>query len=81
MPRSSILGRAAAEPSGVVLADVAVVLLMIVVLGVLVGLLYAALLPLLSISLIRGGPVTGAVLYAHGFWALPLLFLGWLAPF
>lgn len=81
MPGSFLLGPAAAEPAGFVPGDVAAGLLMHVGLGVLVGLIYAALLPRLGISPIAGGIVAGTVLYALGFWALPLMFPAWLAPF
>ncbi len=81
VPGSLLLGPTAVQPAGFVPGDVAIGLLMHLSLGILVGLIYAALLPRLRISAIAGGLITGAVLYALGFWILPLLFPVWLAPF
>lgn len=81
MPGTLLLGPAAVEPPGFVAADVAVGLLAHVSLGILVGLIYAGLLPFFSMSPITGGLIAGALLYGLGFWALPLLFPEWLAPF
>lgn len=50
-------------------------------LGIVVGLLYALFLPRTGRSPVAGGLVAGAILYVLGFWALPLLFPAWLAPF
>lgn len=81
MPGSFLLGPQAVQPPGFVPGDVLVGLLMHLGLGILVGVIYAALLPRLGISPIAGGLIAGALLYALGFWVLPLLFPDWLAPF
>ncbi len=81
VPGSFLLGPEAVQPPGFVPSDVLIGLLMHLWLGILVGLIYAALLPRLGISPIASGLITGAVLYLLGFWILPLLFPLWLAPF
>lgn len=81
MPGTFLLGPAAVEPPGFVASDIAIGLLAHVSLGILVGLIYARLLPFFAISPVTGGLITGALLYVLGFWALPLLFPEWLAPF
>jgi hypothetical protein len=81
VPGSLLLGPEAVQPPGLVLPDVLVGMLMHLWLGILVGLVYAALLPRLGLSPLVGGLITGLVLYALGFWLLPLLFPAWLAPF
>ena len=81
MPASFLLGPGAVQPPGFAPGDVLIGLMMHLLLGVLVGLVYAALLPRLGVSPLAGGVITGAVLYALGFWLLPLLFPLWLAPF
>lgn len=81
MPGSFLLGPEAVEPAGLVTGDVMIGLLMHLSLAVLVGVLYAALLPRLRVSPVTGGLLAGAVLYVLGFWVLPLLFPVWLAPF
>lgn len=81
VPGAFVLGPAAATPPGFAPTDVAVGLAMHLVLAIIVGALYAALLPRTGLSPIAGGLVTAAILYTLGFWALPLLFPGWLAPF
>lgn len=81
IPASFLLGPDAVHPPGWVTGDVLLGLLMHLWLGVLVGLVYAALLPRLRLSPVAGGLVAGAILYALGFWILPLLFPEWLAPF
>jgi hypothetical protein len=68
-------------PPGFVPGDVGIGFLMHRVLGVPVGLIYAALLPRLRLSPVAGGLVTGALLYGRGFWLLPQLFPRWLSPF
>lgn len=80
-PGSFLLGPEAVQPPGLVPLDVIIGMLMHVVLGILMGLIYAALLPRLRISPITGGLIAGAVLYALGFWMLPMLFPVWLSPF
>lgn len=81
MPGSLLLGPAAVDPPGYVAGDVVMGILLHVWLGILVGLIYAGLLPLLGLSPVKGGLIAGAVLYALGFWALPILFSHWLSPF
>lgn len=81
VPASFLMGTDAVQPPGFVPGEAAVGLLMHVLLGVLVGIIYAALLPRLGVSPLVGGLITGAVLYLLGFWILPLLFPVWLAPF
>lgn len=81
MPGAFVLGPSAVEPPGPVPADVLVGLLMHLLLGILVGLAYATLLPRLGLSPLTGGLIMAVLLYGLGFWALPLLFPAWLAPF
>lgn len=81
VPASFLLGPEAVQPAGFVAGDVALGLSMHLLLGILVGVVYAILLPRLGISAVTGGLITGAILYALGFWALPLLFPAWLSPF
>lgn len=81
MPGSFLLGPDAVQPPGFVSGDVLVGMMMHLWLGILVGLIYAALLPRLGLSPLTGGLLAGAVLYLLGFWLLPLLFPFWLSPF
>lgn len=81
VPGSFLLGPDAVQPHGFVPADVLIGLLMHLWLAILVGLVYASLLPRLRLSPVAGGLAAGAVLYALGFWILPLLFPAWLSPF
>lgn len=81
VPASFLLGPAATHPPGFVAGDVLLGLGMHLALAVLVGVIYAALLPRLGVSPIVGGLITAAALYGLGFWLLPLLFPTWLAPF
>lgn len=81
MAGALILGPGAVQPAGFVAPDVAVGLALHAGMAVVVGLLYAALLPRVGVSPITGGIITGMLLYAFGFWILPLLFPSWLAPF
>lgn len=81
MPAAFLLGPAAVQPPGFVTGDVLIGMLLHLWMGILVGLLYAALLPRLGISPVTGGLITGVLLYVAGFWLLPLLFPVWLAPF
>lgn len=81
MPGSLVAGPSVMEPPGLVPADVLLGLGMHAALGVLVGLVYAALLPRLGVSPITAGLIAGAVLYLFGFLILPAVFPGWLAPF
>lgn len=81
VPGSFILGPDAVQPPGFEPTDVLIGMLAHLSLAVLVGLIYAALLPRIGVSPIAGGLITGAVLYALGFWILPLTFPQWLAPF
>lgn len=81
MPGSFLLGPAAVQPPGFVADDVLLGLGMHLALGILVGLVYAVLLPRLDVSPVMGGIIAGAILYGLGFWLLPRLFPQWLAPF
>lgn len=81
VPASFLLGPDAVQPPGFVAGDVLLGLGMHLALAVLVGVIYAALLPRLGVSPIVGGLITAAALYGLGFWLLPLLFPTWFAPF
>lgn len=81
MPGSFALGPDAVRPPGFVPEDVLIGMLTHLWLGVLVGLVYAALRPRLGVSPVAGGLITGGILYALGFWILPLTFPEWLSPF
>lgn len=81
VPGSFVLGPAAVHPPGFIPGDVLIGLLMHLWLGILVGVVYAALLPRLGSSPMEGGLVAGALLYGVGFWLLPQLLPVWLAPF
>jgi hypothetical protein len=81
MPGSFVLGPDAVRPPGFEPGDVLIGMLAHLLLGVLVGLIYAALRPRLGVSPVAGGLITGGILYALGFWILPVLFPGWLSPF
>lgn len=81
VPASLVLGPEAVQPPGFVPGDVLLGLLMHLWLGVLIGLVYAALLPRLGLSPVVGGLIAATVLYLLGFWILPQLFPDWLAPF
>lgn len=81
MAGALVLGPAAMVPAGFDAGDVLTGLGMHAGMAVLVGLLYALLLPRLRLSPIAGGILTGMLLYLFGFWVLPLLFPEWLAPF
>ena len=76
-----VLGPEAVQPSGSIGGAVAIGLLIHLLMSVVVGVIYATLLPRLRISPVAGGLITGAVLYTLGFWVLPLLFPAWLLPF
>lgn len=81
VPAAFLMGPEAVEPPGFVAGDVLVGMLMHAGMGVLVGIIYSALLPRLRLSPLAGGLIAGAVLYLLGFWILPLLFPVSLAPF
>lgn len=81
VPASFLIGPEAAEPSGFVVGDVGLGLAMHLILSVIVGLVYAALLPRLHLHPVAGGLMAGGVLYILGFWLLPLAFPDWLSPF
>lgn len=81
VPASFLIGPEAVQPPGFVPGDVALGMMMHLILGVAVGLIYAALLPRLRVSPITGGLIAAALLYALGFWILPIAFPSWLAPF
>lgn len=81
MPASFIIGPEAVQPSGFVPGDILLGSLMHVLLSVVVGLIYAFLLPRLGLSPLAGGLLTAGLLYLFGFWILPLVFSDWLSPF
>lgn len=81
VPASFLLRPDAVQPPGLVPGDVVTGMLMHLLLAILVGVVYAALLPRLGLSPIAGGLITAFLLYTIGFWALPLAFPSWLAPF
>jgi hypothetical protein len=81
MPGSLVAGPSVMEPPGFVPADVLLGLAMHAGLGIIVGVLYALLLPRLRLTPIAGGLLAGAVLYVLGFLILPAAFPEWLAPF
>ena len=81
VPASLFMGPEAVRPSGFVPGGVLLGMLTHFWLAILVGVIYAALLPRLRISPLVGGLVAAAALYALGFWILPLLFPVWLSPF
>lgn len=81
MHGSLLIGPAAVEPPGFVTGDVVIGLLVHLWLAILVGVIYASLIPSIPIPPLLGGLVAGALLYVLGFWVLPLLFPEWLAPF
>lgn len=75
------MGPDAIQRPGFVLEDVGAGMAMHFLLAVIVGVIYTALLRRIGVSPISGGLITAAVLYLLGFWALPLAFPTWLAPF
>ena len=81
MAAALLLGPEAVQPAGFVIGDVLAGLALHGGMAVLVGVLYALLLPRFRLSPITGGVATGMILYAFGFWVLPLLFPKWLSPF
>jgi hypothetical protein len=81
MPAALVAGPGVMEPPGWVPGDVLLGVAMHAGLGILVGVVYAVLLPRLALAPIAGGVIAGAVLYVLGFVVLPALFPEWLAPF
>lgn len=81
IPAAMAVGPEAMRPTGWVPADVLLGGAMHVGMAILVGILYAILLPRLGISAVAGGLLAGAVLYLFGFLVLPAVFPDWLAPF
>jgi hypothetical protein len=81
VPASFLIGPDATRPAGFVTGDVVLGLLMHLSFAVVVGVLYARLLPVLGLSPLAGGLVAGGLLYGFGFWLLPELFPGRLEPF
>jgi hypothetical protein len=81
MPAALLAGPAVMQPRGWVPEDVLLGGAMHAGLAVLVGVLYAVLLPRIGVSAVAGGLITGAVLYVLGFLVLPAVFPEWLAPF
>ena len=81
VPASFLVGSGAVQPPGFIPDDVLLGMLTHLWLAILVGLIYAAVLPRLGLSPVVGGLMAAALLYALGFWVLPLLFPVWLSPF
>lgn len=81
MPASFVVGPEAVQPSGFVPGDILLGSVLHVLLSILVGLLYAFLLPRLGLSPLGGGLLAGLLLYLFGFLLLPLVFRDWLDPF
>lgn len=81
VPAAFLLGPAAVRPPGFVLGDVLFGAVAHVAFALIIGLAFARGLSRLRLSPLAGGLLTGALLYAFGFWILPRLFPQWLAPF
>jgi len=81
MPAALIAGPEVMQPPGWVPEDLLLGLTMHIGLGVLVGVVYAFLLPRLGVAPVTGGLIAGAVLYLLGFVVLPAIFPEWLRPF
>jgi hypothetical protein len=81
MPAVLVAGPEVMQPPGWVPADIMLGLAMHAGLAIVVGVLYAILLPRLGVTAVTGGLIAGAVLYALGFLVLPAVFPEWLAPF
>ncbi len=81
MPASFAVGPDAIRPPGFEPGDVLIGLLWHLWLSVLVGIIFAVLRPRLGVTPVVGGLITGGILYAVGFWILPLSFPQWLSPF
>jgi hypothetical protein len=81
VPATFLVGPDATRPAGFVVGDVVLGLLMHLFFALVVGVLYARLLPVLGLSPLSGGLVAAGLLYGFGFWLLPELFPGWLEPF
>ncbi len=81
LPAVMVVGPDAMLPQGWELLDVVLGGTMHVGMSILVGILYAVLVPRSGVSALAAGLMTGAALYVVGFLVLPSLFPGWLAPF
>jgi len=81
MPAALVAGPEVMRPPGWVPGDILLGLAMHIGLAIVVGVLYAILLPRLGVTAITGGLIAGAALYVLGFLVLPVLFPEWLAPF
>jgi hypothetical protein len=81
MPAALVAGPEVMQPPGWVPEDVLPGLAMHIGLAILVGVIYAFLLPRLGVSPVTGGLIAGAVLYLLGFVILPVVFPEWLVPF
>ncbi len=81
MPAALAVGPEAMQPPGWVPGDVLLGGAMHAGMAILVGVLYAVLLPRIGVSAVAGGLITGVALYVLGFLVLPAIFPEWLAPF
>jgi hypothetical protein len=77
---SLVFGPKVARPPGFVPGDVARGLSMHVTYSLIAGVIYAALLPRLRLSPVRGGLITGEVLYSLGSVILPATLGEWVEP-
>lgn len=81
MPAVLAVGPGVLQPPGWVAEDVLFGGAMHAGMSILVGVIYAVLLPRLGVNAVIGGLIAGAVLYLFGFLILPAIFPEWLAPF
>ena len=79
MPGTLVLGSDRTQTGSLLTSEIGVGILVHVLLAVLVGMIYSALLPHLRISPISGGVATGLILYLLGLWILPAAFPHWLS--
>ena len=78
MPGALVLGSDRTQTGSWLTSEIGVGILMHVLLAVLVGIIYSALLPRLRISPTSGGVAAGLILYLLGVWILPAAFPNWL---
>lgn len=81
MPAAMVVGPEAMLPPGWAPVDILLGAAMHAGMAILVGVLYAVLLPRIGVSAVAAGLMAGATLYVVGFFVLPALFPEWLAPF